>query len=315
LHALARLAPLVGQQVVVVATDVLARHLITGQSPVEDEHLGARLAWDSPQPGSSPAQVAANRFCHPGPSLLTVAEEERVERLRAKLRFGRGSRHDQEEILQILTRAALSGWDLLSQAWQVFRHLPLPPLPGLEELEVASWQELERVLDARFGFSHHLGRACLELEKRERWRARLEDLEARGDPVVRELLRREGRVVSGTVLRIDKPWLILATTQPVLRLRPGTRLTTADARIETVVETIHAQPNRTLVLVRVTRGLRALGALAPGWRADWFDTVTYSGKPAGPHLIHLPGLPPAQSLPPLTVPLDLLGFAHRLRRP
>ena len=44
LHALARLEPLAGQQVVAIATDILGNHLITGQSPTEDAYLGARLA-------------------------------------------------------------------------------------------------------------------------------------------------------------------------------------------------------------------------------------------------------------------------------
>src|SRR5215211_3775744 len=59
LHALAWLEPLAGQQVVAIATDVLGSHLISGQSPTEDRHLGARLAWHDPQPDSAPAEVAA----------------------------------------------------------------------------------------------------------------------------------------------------------------------------------------------------------------------------------------------------------------
>jgi hypothetical protein len=143
LHALAQLEPLAGQQVVAIATDVLAAHFVTGQSPTEDAHLAARLAWDDPVSGVRPERVAAQRRCHPGPSLLRVQEDERVETLRARLRTGKASARDREEIQRMLTGAAEASWDLLVQAWSVFSHLPLSALPGLEQLEVDSQRELD----------------------------------------------------------------------------------------------------------------------------------------------------------------------------
>jgi hypothetical protein len=48
-----------GSSLVVAATDALAAHWATGQSPVEDRNLGALLGWIDPAPGTSGAQAAA----------------------------------------------------------------------------------------------------------------------------------------------------------------------------------------------------------------------------------------------------------------
>lgn len=50
-----------GQQTLISATQALRRHFATGQTPVEDEHLGAFLAWLDPLP--------------PGASILDAVEQ------------------------------------------------------------------------------------------------------------------------------------------------------------------------------------------------------------------------------------------------
>ena len=132
---------------------------------------------------------------------------------------------------------------------------------------------------------------------------------------MREVRRREGRVIAATTLRRQDRWLILATTQPVLRLRSGTRLYSEDGRIDAVVATIHARTGKTVLLVRVTRGIRAAAALPLGSSLDWFDTGVFRGRTAGGATTRLAGIPPAAALPPLSVPADLLAFARRLRQP
>jgi hypothetical protein len=182
-------------------------------------------------------------------------------------------------------------------------------------LEVDSQKELTWLLGGASPFTQHLGRACAEFSKREFWRARLEALEARGDSVMREVLRREGRVISATTLRRQDRWLLLGTTQPVLRVRSGTRLSTEDGRIGGVVVTIHAQTGKTVLLVRVTQGIRAAAALPGGSSQDWFDTGVFRGRTAGGAVTRLAGIPPAEVLPPLSVPTDLLAFARGLLQP
>ncbi|MFF0431944.1 hypothetical protein ACFYU9_06945 [Streptomyces sp. NPDC004327] len=47
-----------GASLLVAATDLLGRHWATGQSSLEDQHLGALLAWIAPPEGESGAQAA-----------------------------------------------------------------------------------------------------------------------------------------------------------------------------------------------------------------------------------------------------------------
>jgi hypothetical protein len=242
-------------------------------------------------------------------------DQSRKDEIRARLRNGRGSAGDREEIQRILTLAAEGSWDLLIQSWTVFCRLPLPALQGLEQLEIDSQKELNWLLGGSPSFTQHLGRACGEFAKREFWRARLEDLEARGDPIVQEVLRREGRLILATILRRQDRWLILATTQLVLRLRSGTRLSTEDGRIGAVVVSIHVQSGKTILLVRATRGIRAAAALPLGSSQDWFDTGVFRGRTAGGSAVtRLAGIPSAKALEPLSVPADLLAFTRSLRQ-
>jgi hypothetical protein len=221
-----------------------------------------------------------------------------------------------------LTGAASASWALLVQAWTVFQRLPFPALPGLEQLEADSQKELDWLLRGAPGFTRRLGRACAELTKRDAWLARLEDLEARGDLICREILRREGRVIAATVLRVRLPQktrqptrILLHTTQPVLRIRPGTRLTTGDARVVAIVELIRHRPGGAYLLLRVTSGARAARLLPLGQVVDLFDTVHLAGRPrAGTHT-SLPGIPPAAPVPQLVVSGRVFSRIPRLGQP
>jgi hypothetical protein len=109
---------------------------------------------------------------------------------------------------------------------------------------------------------------------------------------------------------------MLATTQPVLRLRSGTRLTSEEGRISAIVTATQFQRGKTVLLVRVTRGMRAAAALPLGGSHDWFDTGAFWGRTAGRSAVtRLAGIPPAAALSPLAVPPDLLTYARSLRQP
>jgi hypothetical protein len=275
-RALARIHALPGQQAVAVATAVLADHLVTGQTPSEDAHLGARLAWDAPLPGVPPTRLAAVRRGRPGPSLLPVEAEDRVESLRARIRSGRAEPDARDEVAWLLSWWAEEAWLLLEAAWHAYGALPLPPLPGIGELERDSRTELEQLLEGVPRFDAHLGRAVAELGKREAWRARFEDLNVRGDPVWREISRREGRVVSASVRRARGRTLLLRTGLGPRRLRVGTRVKDEQDRVEGVVAAIRPDDAGAWISVRVTRGKTA--SLPVGEGVDWLDTVVFRGR-------------------------------------
>jgi hypothetical protein len=313
-----------GQPIVIVATRLLTEHAISGQSRSEDAHLRARLDWDHRVAGTHPALLAASRRLHPGPSLLPIKVDDRVDELRARKRTGGDGPAQQAELERTLLEAAQESWDDLVRARRAFLALDLPPLPGLDKLEADALRELRWLLDRNPGFARTLGSACDELQIQEWWRARLEDLEARGDAVCREMLREQGRVVAATttLVRLGKgaanPTKILVrTTQSVLRIRPGTRLKTEDGRVEAIVRRIHwyrSVPGTTAFLLHVTKGKRAAAELPIGQSCDWFDTVIFPIAPPRRPAGASPGIPEAVPVKRLGNLPDLLHLAKRLRR-
>jgi len=61
-----------GQQGVVVATELLQRHLVTGMAPAEERHAGALLAWLDRR-GRDPVEEAPRRALLPASSMLERA--------------------------------------------------------------------------------------------------------------------------------------------------------------------------------------------------------------------------------------------------
>jgi hypothetical protein len=62
-----------GSALLVAMTDLLTRHWTTGQSAMEDQHLGALLAWIDPPPGLDGATAAARAQTGRGPDGLLLS--------------------------------------------------------------------------------------------------------------------------------------------------------------------------------------------------------------------------------------------------
>jgi hypothetical protein len=62
-----------GSALLVAATELLARHWATGQSAMEDQHLGALLGWVDPPPGLDGAAAAARAESGRGPDGLLLS--------------------------------------------------------------------------------------------------------------------------------------------------------------------------------------------------------------------------------------------------
>src|SRR6266540_6345963 len=88
-RAIAEEATYGGQQAVVIAGEVLRAHVLTGQAPVKDGHLGALLAWVAPAAGRDPAEVADEQALVPASGVLERSIDDRVEGLRREAIGGR----------------------------------------------------------------------------------------------------------------------------------------------------------------------------------------------------------------------------------
>ncbi|MCQ9183834.1 hypothetical protein KMT30_33295 [Streptomyces sp. IBSBF 2953] len=223
-----------GSSLLQAATDLLGRHWATGQSSLEDQHLGALLAWIDPPAGETGAQAALRAelerdaggqlLCPPaGPATdpafdnrLLAPAIERYDRARTALAAAEdGLEADDRlgaltaaegEIRALVSSRMLPTWDAVWRALDLLRSLP-------EGAHVE-----ERWTRDRWSFTGHRDRvvageppqprrddavtAANKLATREREQARLEAQEALDDPLVMAARRLAGEAFAGEVVDV-----------------------------------------------------------------------------------------------------------------
>ncbi|MFJ4004157.1 hypothetical protein ACIPWL_11955 [Streptomyces sp. NPDC090023] len=223
-----------GSSLLLALTDALSRHWATGQSVVEDQHLGALLAWIDPPAGETGAQAAARAererdaagqlLCPPaGPATdpafdnkLLAPAIERYDRARTALAAAEDAPRA-EDLLTALTAAERDIRDLVESrtrpTWDaVWRGLDL-----LRTLPEGAHVEQRWTRD-RWSFTAHRDRitageppqprrddavtAANKLATREREQARLEAQEALDDPLVMAARRLAGEALAGEVTEV-----------------------------------------------------------------------------------------------------------------
>jgi hypothetical protein len=287
-RALADEASYPGQQVVAIATDLLTSHIATGQTPAEDRHLRAVLAWINPPTGIDPAVAAEELALVPAAAMLSREEDDAVEALRQQA-YADASKVPsvQVAIERLLRAAAQREWELLSDGRRAFWGLGLRPTA-----------ELNKVYEESFGrFSWRVGRDINRASRPHSLTSLLEayefaqDLTAyaavQADAAVQEREVRTGRLVRAEVVAIDQPnrnrhpcTLTLRSRQDVLRVRRGTRLALVgydvDGRVVAVQE--HDTDGSTLIELRLDRGVRAMVLPRPGSWGDWGEPEPFDGR-------------------------------------
>ncbi|MBG0855000.1 hypothetical protein I2W78_24935 [Streptomyces spinoverrucosus] len=220
-----------GSSLLLALTDVLSRHWATGQSSLEDQHLGALLAWIDPPEGTTGAEAALRAelhrdergqlWCPPaGPATdpafdnkLLAPAIERYDRARTALAAAEdGLEADdrlgdvtaaEREIRALVERVTRPTWDAVWRGLDLLRELP-------EGARVE-----ERWTRDRWSFTGHRDRvlageppqprrddavtAANKLAAREREQARLEAQEALDDPLVMAGRRLSGEAFAGEV--------------------------------------------------------------------------------------------------------------------
>ncbi|MFF4804182.1 hypothetical protein ACFY1U_38380 [Streptomyces sp. NPDC001351] len=220
-----------GSCLLLAMTDVLALHWATGQSTLENQHLGALLAWIDPPEGSTGAEAALHAelardakgqlLCPPaGPATdpafdnkLLAPAIERYDRARTALAAAEdGLQADdrlgeltaaEREIRELVLSRTLPTWEKVWQGLDLLRALP-------DGAHVE-----ERWTRDRWSFTGHRDRivageppqprrddavtAANKLAAREREQARLEAQEALDDPLVMAGRRLSGEAFAGEV--------------------------------------------------------------------------------------------------------------------
>ncbi|WP_069769703.1 hypothetical protein [Streptomyces sp. LUP30] len=223
-----------GSSLLQAVTELLGRHWATGQSTLEDQHLGALLAWIDPPAGETGAQAALRAelardadgqlLCPPaGPATdpafdnrLLAPAIERYDRARTALAAAEdGLQADDRlgaltaaegEIRALVSSRTLPTWDAVWRGLDLLRSLP-------EGAHVE-----ERWTRDRWSFTGHRDRvvageppqprrddavtAANKLATREREQARLEAQEALDDPLVMAARRLAGEAFAGEVVDV-----------------------------------------------------------------------------------------------------------------
>jgi hypothetical protein len=324
-----------GQQVVVVAQDVLLRHSVTGQMPIEDLHPDAILAWVTPVPGRDPVEVATERSRIPASGLLPNTpdqpDDDEIELLRKRLKAATGAARSaiENRIRSILENAVLREWQLLVDMRQAFLGLPLTA----GDLSALAAESEKRTRFAYEGFLAQPSNPvplAKHMTDHEAAISMAESAEVAGDAAIRSMLKRTGRVVEATVHRIVQPrrgfnpcTLFLHTDQPIVRLRIDDRVKPAGVRVVGLIRSVSLVPDTgiTEIEVEIDSGVRSVPSLV-GSARDWFEasdfpaflrhkTLKNAADRAG-WLVSGSPLPAAASR--RTAHSDLLSFANAARR-
>jgi hypothetical protein len=325
-----------GQQVVAVAAHVLEEHFITGQMPIEDNHLGARLAWINPVTGRRPEEVAVERSRKAASGILVNTpdqrDDDRVDRLRAI--YKRGTRRERAatatQIKNILRAAIRREWAMLVEARRSFWSAGFAVDP-LSDLVDASIKRLQWSLDGFIVPSRPHALASL-LEKYEDAAQKREETSLLTDPVARNAERRRGRVLSARITAMRQPrsgrfpcTLEMTSDQELLRLRLDDEIKSCDGKVKGVVRDI-ARDRKTggrSIVVEVTVGVRSTGRFVTGSEHEWIEANDYPlylreeafrhARDRG-HWLLVGGSPPGP-LPMRLTANDPLALANAIRRP
>ncbi|MEN8650246.1 hypothetical protein ABCR94_06295 [Streptomyces sp. 21So2-11] len=224
-----------GSSLLLSATDLLGRHWATGQSQLEDQHLGALLGWIDPPEGESGAERALHAElardaqgqleCPPAGPATDPAFDNRLlapaidrydlarralaaaeDGLVADARLGELSAAE-SDIRALLARQLLPTWDAVWRGLDLVRALPEGP------------RATDRWTRDRWSFTGHRDRvrageppqprhdgavsAAQKLASRESAQAQLEAQEALDDPLVMAGRRLAGEAFTSEVLAVE----------------------------------------------------------------------------------------------------------------
>ncbi|MYU37262.1 hypothetical protein GTW52_29815 [Streptomyces sp. SID8358] len=224
-----------GSSLLLATTDLLNRHWATGQSSLEDQHLGALLAWVDPPVGESGAEAALRAelardgagqlLCPPAGPATDPAFDNRLlapaieaydrarsahhaaeDGLTADDRLGEVSRAERE-IRSLLAKVLLPTWDAVWRSLDLVRELP------------QGARAEDRWTRDRWSFTAHRDRvrageppqprrddavtAARKLAARETAQAQLEAQEALDDPLVLAGRRLAGEAFLGEVAAVE----------------------------------------------------------------------------------------------------------------
>lgn len=272
-----------GQQLVANASDLLRAHAITGQTPIEDGHLGASLAWFDPAI-LDPLTEARARIRLPASGVLANVpgrqDDDQVDRLRkvAKNSSGRARTAAQQEIARILRAAVIREWGMLVTARNAFIGLALPPA-GLGDLVKRSRDHVSYALANGHFPARQAHRVAIEFDEMEAGQQLAEQAALKNDPSWRDQAHRSGSVIRGTIAEVDQPrrgfkpcFIAIDTAQSIVRTRRDDQIELVGTNVKGVIRRIETRAGHgTRLRVEITNGVRSHAVLTLGAPVEVID--------------------------------------------
>ena len=288
-----------GQSTVVVLTDLLRKHWVTGQSELEDENLATLDAWIDPpgDVGGRDAAAAAEASVVMGP-LTSPRDDDVLAKVNAAFNAARRAEKPEEaathlgRIRQLLEERLTPAWTV---AWRCLeRECGFTPAASIAERWLADRRAFTRHVDyvARGGRFRARDTARMAAERRmdmERALAETTAQECCDDPVMMAEQELAARAMTGTIVAVDlahleqgprrkvsRPLLTLALRE--LRVFPeGKELHWAEnpTKVHAVIQHVEPSNDQTLVTLMVTGGMQGqlpkagdvacFSEFTPGW--------------------------------------------------
>lgn len=236
-----------GTSLLCAMTDLLARHWATGQSAVEDQHLGALLAWIDPPPGLSGRQAALHAeterdergllVCPPaGPA--TDPEFDNRVLAPAISRYDAGLPGTEQNVRGLIEGQLRPTWDRVWRGVDLLHGLPAGERVA-DRWESDRWSYTGQRDRIRSGEPPQPKRddavtAAAKLVRRETEQVRLEAQEALDDPLVMAERRLAGEAFAGEVVSVEMAYsegrapkprpLVTVATEDSPHVEPGGRV-------------------------------------------------------------------------------------------
>ncbi len=282
-------------------TGLLSRHWVSGQSALEDQHLGALLAWIDP-PGGLSGREAAERaesardadgqlLCPPAGPATDPAFDNRLL-APAMARYDAGLPGAEDALRALVASQLRPTWDAVWHGVDLLRALP-------EGAHVA-----DRWKRDRWSYTAHRDRvrageppqpkrddavtAAQKLSARETAQARLDAQEALDDPLVMAGRRLAGEAFEGTVTDVEmamsegrRPMprpLVTLETADLPQLSRGSRLhrALADGKTQPAEFLAYADGEPGRLVVRLTGGMGRGKTPEPGSVPEPGDVVCWT---------------------------------------
>ncbi|MFK0292409.1 hypothetical protein ACIQU6_18285 [Streptomyces sp. NPDC090442] len=309
-----------GSCLLLAMTDLLTRHWATGQSVLEDQHLGALLAWIAPPPGV-PAQRAAEFAeaardadgqlrCPPAGPATDPAFDNRLL-APAMARYDARTPGAEEDLRALVESQLRPTWDAVWQGLDLLRTLPegtrAPDRWKRDRWSYTAHRDRIRAGEPPQPTRDDAVTAARKLASREAAQAQLDAQEALDDPLVMAARRLAGEALQGTVTAVETAFsegkrpmprpLVTLHTGDRPQLADGTRLyrPLPDGRAQTAEFVAYAADAEDAPVIRLTGGMGRGRTPEAGTVPDPGDTLCWTLFEHAPR--GGPGLPEPEDTP------------------